>query len=240
MRPAAKSPRGPEPQPNDHSHGSCPIDLDFVRFRPHPGPGAEAESAVATPRTLYEPSTEHDSCGFGFVADITGRASHAIVRDALTVLVNLEHRGASGSEKNTGDGAGLLVKLPYRFLGAVAAEGGLDLPAGGLRRGDGVPAARRREPRGVSRADRPGRSRRRARAPRLARRAHDPRRPRRLRPLEPAGHRAGVHRPARRPRPHPGRRRPRFERRLYVIRRLVEKAVAGARSPGGASSTSRR
>ncbi|HEY3336690.1 MAG TPA: glutamate synthase central domain-containing protein, partial [Candidatus Limnocylindrales bacterium] len=86
---------------------------------------------MATSGTLYEPSTEHDSCGFGFVADISGRASHAIVRDALTVLANLEHRGASGSEKNTGDGAGILVKLPYRFVGAVAAEQGLDLPADG-------------------------------------------------------------------------------------------------------------
>ncbi len=77
---------------------------------------------MATSRTLYEPSTEHDSCGFGFVVDIAGRASHRIVRDALTVLVNLEHRGASGSERNTGDGAGILVALPYGFLGAAAAR----------------------------------------------------------------------------------------------------------------------
>jgi glutamate synthase (ferredoxin) len=86
---------------------------------------------VATSRTLYEPSTEHDSCGFGFVADIAGRASHQIVRDALTVLVNLEHRGASGSERNTGDGAGILVALPYGFLGAAAAEAGLIVPERG-------------------------------------------------------------------------------------------------------------
>ena len=82
-------------------------------------------------QTLYEPSTEHDSCGFGFVADIAGRPSHAIVRDALTVLANLEHRGASGSEKNTGDGAGILVTLPYRFLGGVAATHGVTLPRDG-------------------------------------------------------------------------------------------------------------
>ena len=56
-------------------------------------------------RTLYEPSTEHDACGFGFVCDLAGRATHGIVADALTVLSNLEHRGASGSERNTGDGA---------------------------------------------------------------------------------------------------------------------------------------
>jgi len=81
--------------------------------------------------TLYEPSTEHDSCGFGFVVDVAGRASHGIVADALTVLVNLEHRGASGSEANTGDGAGLLVAMPHRFLGAVAAEAGVSVPATG-------------------------------------------------------------------------------------------------------------
>ncbi len=82
-------------------------------------------------RTLYEPSTEHDACGFGFVADIAGRPSHAIVRDALTVLANLEHRGASGSEANTGDGAGILTSVPHAFLGAAAAEAGHRLPERG-------------------------------------------------------------------------------------------------------------
>ena len=82
-------------------------------------------------RTLYEPSTEHDACGFGFVCDIAGRPSHGIVRDALTVLVNLEHRGASGSERNSGDGAGILTGIPHAFLRLVAREAGLDLPAGG-------------------------------------------------------------------------------------------------------------
>ena len=86
---------------------------------------------MAESRTLYEPSTEHDSCGFGFVVDIAGRSSHTIVRDALTVLVNLEHRGAAGSEANTGDGAGILVGIPHRFLGAVAAEARITLPAAG-------------------------------------------------------------------------------------------------------------
>ena len=75
-------------------------------------------------RTLYEPSTEHDACGFGFVCDVAGRASHATVRDALTVLVNLEHRGASGAERDTGDGAGILLAMPRPFLRAVAIEAG--------------------------------------------------------------------------------------------------------------------
>ena len=76
---------------------------------------------------LYDPAFEHDACGFGFVVDIAGRPSHAIVRDALTVLVNLEHRGATGSEKNTGDGAGLTIQIPHRFLSEVAAKSGVRL-----------------------------------------------------------------------------------------------------------------
>ncbi len=80
-------------------------------------------------RTLYEPSTEHDACGFGFVCDIAGTPSHGIVADALTVLANLEHRGATGAERNTGDGAGILVAVPHAFFRAVAADGGLALPA---------------------------------------------------------------------------------------------------------------
>ncbi len=87
---------------------------------------------MANSRTLYEPSFEHDSCGFGFVCDVAGRPSHRIVRDALTVLVNLEHRGASGSEKNTGDGAGILLQVPHAFLAGAAAVEGLDLPAAGF------------------------------------------------------------------------------------------------------------
>ena len=80
------------------------------------------------PRTLYEPSTEHDACGFGFVCDVAGRPSHGIVRDALTVLVSLEHRGASGAERATGDGAGIILAMPHGFLRAVTAEAGVDLP----------------------------------------------------------------------------------------------------------------
>jgi glutamate synthase (NADPH) large chain len=90
--------------------------------------GAELKKAGgSTARGLYEPSFEHDACGFGFVVDIAGRPSHSIVRDALTVLVNLEHRGASGSEKNTGDGAGLTIQIPHRFLADVAARSGIRL-----------------------------------------------------------------------------------------------------------------
>ncbi len=78
--------------------------------------------------SLYEPFFEHDACGFGFVCDIRGRPSNAIVRDALTVLVNLEHRGATGAEPDTGDGAGLLVQVPHDFLAREAGRLGFMLP----------------------------------------------------------------------------------------------------------------
>jgi len=83
-------------------------------------------SALPVPSGLYDPSNEHDSCGVAMVADVRGRRSHAIVRDALAALANLEHRGAAGAEPTSGDGAGILVQLPDEFLRAVA---GVDLPA---------------------------------------------------------------------------------------------------------------
>ena len=67
-------------------------------------------------RGLYRPSDEHDACGVGFVANIKGARSHQIVRSALDLLINLEHRGACGSDPDTGDGAGILIQVPDRFL----------------------------------------------------------------------------------------------------------------------------
>ncbi|HEV8676537.1 MAG TPA: glutamate synthase large subunit [Methylomirabilota bacterium] len=77
---------------------------------------------------LYDPRHEHDACGVGFVVDIKGRKSHAIVRQALTVLKNLLHRGACGCEPNTGDGAGVLVQMPDRFLRRECTQLGIPLP----------------------------------------------------------------------------------------------------------------
>ena len=65
---------------------------------------------------LYDPRHEHDACGVAFVADVKGRRSHQIVRNALEVLRNLEHRGASGCDANSGDGAGILIQTPHEFL----------------------------------------------------------------------------------------------------------------------------
>src|SRR6059036_1812574 len=65
---------------------------------------------------LYDPRHEHDACGVGFVVNIKGKKSHTIVRQALQVLINLLHRGACGCEPNTGDGAGILLQTPDKFF----------------------------------------------------------------------------------------------------------------------------
>lgn len=78
---------------------------------------------------LYDPAQEHDACGVGFVVDMKGRKSHAIVEDALTILKNLLHRGACGCEENTGDGVGILIQKPDRFFQRVCGELGIVLPA---------------------------------------------------------------------------------------------------------------
>ncbi len=80
-------------------------------------------------RGLYEPACEHDACGVGFVVDMHGRKSHALVEQALTILENIEHRGATGAEPNTGDGAGVLIQMPDRFLRAQCQTLGFELPA---------------------------------------------------------------------------------------------------------------
>ena len=69
-----------------------------------------------TKQGLYDPQHEHDACGVGFLVDIEGRKSAKLVRDAVTVLRNLGHRGACGCEENTGDGAGILLQTPDAFL----------------------------------------------------------------------------------------------------------------------------
>jgi len=80
---------------------------------------------------LFDPALEKDSCGVGFIADIKGRKSHKIVKDALTILLNLEHRGAVGADPRAGDGAGILVQIPHKFLAKKAAELGITLPPPG-------------------------------------------------------------------------------------------------------------
>jgi glutamate synthase (NADPH) large chain len=90
------------------------------------------ESTGLPPRQgLYDPQHEHDSCGVGFVVDIEGRKSHDLVQKAIQILLNLEHRGACGCEKNTGDGAGIVMQTPHRFLKRAGEQVGIRLPEPG-------------------------------------------------------------------------------------------------------------
>ncbi len=93
--------------------------------------GRGRERAEACSHGLYRPEFEHDACGIGALAHLKGRRSHQMIDDALSVLVNLEHRGGVGLEKNTGDGAGILFQVPHRFFRKEAQKCGYILPAEG-------------------------------------------------------------------------------------------------------------
>lgn len=80
---------------------------------------------------LYEPVTEHDSCGVGFVVDIEGNSSHQIVKDGIQVLENMEHRGATGFDAETGDGAGIMIQIPDQFLRDRCEKIDIELPEPG-------------------------------------------------------------------------------------------------------------
>jgi glutamate synthase (NADPH/NADH) large chain len=80
---------------------------------------------------LYDPQFEHDACGIGFVANIRGNKSHQNISDALTILENMEHRGACGCETNTGDGAGIFIQIPHEFFFDECVKLGVHLPSFG-------------------------------------------------------------------------------------------------------------
>ena len=80
---------------------------------------------------LYDSRFERDACGMGFVVDVQGRPSHLIIQQALTVLARLTHRGAKGSEANSGDGAGIMLQLPHQFLQQQVNKLGFSLPGPG-------------------------------------------------------------------------------------------------------------
>jgi glutamate synthase (ferredoxin) len=94
----------------------------------HPPAALGTFSSEPLRQGLYDPRAEHDACGVGFVVHIKGHRSHDIVRQAMQVLINLEHRGACGCEANTGDGAGILVQMPDRLLRKVVS---FELPPAG-------------------------------------------------------------------------------------------------------------
>jgi glutamate synthase (NADPH/NADH) large chain len=107
----------------------------FERSLAEDAAAARAERAAfsdtAEVRGMYDPALDKDSCGVGFIADIKGRKSHRIVEDALTILVNLEHRGAVGADPRAGDGAGILTQIPHAFFARKARELGFELPEPG-------------------------------------------------------------------------------------------------------------
>ena len=90
--------------------------------------GLQMESAATG---LFDRKREFDACGVGFIADLKGRVTHKIVEDALAILENLEHRGAVGAEPTAGDGAGILIQIPHDFLKAECAELKIKLPKPG-------------------------------------------------------------------------------------------------------------
>ena len=97
----------------------------MIQNRPTSGMGLPPKQG------MYDPALEHDACGIGFVVNVQGKRSHEIVRQGLTILANLAHRGGAGSEDNTGDGAGILLQLPHRFFARVCPEAGIELPEPG-------------------------------------------------------------------------------------------------------------
>ena len=84
---------------------------------------ARNQTGLPPKQGLYDPQFEHDACGVGFVANMKGKRSNEIVHQALEVLLHLNHRGACGAEPNTGDGAGILMQMPHRFLKKACARG---------------------------------------------------------------------------------------------------------------------
>jgi glutamate synthase (ferredoxin) len=87
--------------------------------------------AIRSRQGLYDPWYEHDACGVGFIVDLKGRKSHDLVKKAIQILLSLEHRGACGCEKNTGDGAGILLQTPHRFLVQACEHKNIPLPGYG-------------------------------------------------------------------------------------------------------------
>jgi glutamate synthase (NADPH) large chain len=99
------------------------LDVPFVATMTDPGmPEAEG---------LYDPRHEKDSCGVGFVADIKNRKSHTMIEHGLSILANLDHRGAVGADPKAGDGCGMLIQIPHRFFAEECVKLGFTLPGPG-------------------------------------------------------------------------------------------------------------
>ncbi|MCA9094239.1 MAG: glutamate synthase subunit alpha, partial [Planctomycetaceae bacterium] len=90
--------------------------------------GSHYRTSPPEAQGLYHPNQEHDSCGVGFIVNIKGEKSHQLVLDSLQILFRLTHRGACGCEENTGDGSGIVVQVPHKFLLKKCKELGIKLP----------------------------------------------------------------------------------------------------------------
>ncbi len=99
--------------------------------RPPSTPVSSAERRRAAREGLYLPDRESDACGVGFVAQLDGARSHGLIVMALSVLENLEHRGAQSSDPTTGDGAGVLLQIPHALLADDCARSAIALGAPG-------------------------------------------------------------------------------------------------------------
>ena len=99
-----------------------------IQYRPEGLPEAHG---------LYDPRNEHDACGIGLIANIQNVKSHRMVADGLSILKNLEHRGAVGADPKAGDGAGLMLQIPHGFFAEEARRLGFELPAAGQGRTSG-------------------------------------------------------------------------------------------------------
>jgi glutamate synthase (NADPH) large chain len=113
--------------------------MEHERLDRSQGPSSEAavralarvdatDPALPQAQGLYDPRHEHDSCGVGFIADMTNRKSHEIITKGLQILLNLDHRGAVGADPKLGDGCGILVQIPHRFFSEEMAKAGVTLP----------------------------------------------------------------------------------------------------------------
>ena len=109
------------------SMNTSPTSSSRVGNRPYPHP----DLPRPVKQGLYDPRFEHDACGVGLVADIKGRRSHDIIDKGIEALVNLGHRGAAGADRETGDGAGVMIQMPHEFFAKEAARLGVDLPDAG-------------------------------------------------------------------------------------------------------------
>src|SRR2546427_942326 len=94
-------------------------------------PSYSASGGLPPAQGLYDPMHEHDACGIGFVADMSGHKSHDIVLKGIQILENLVHRGACGCDPQTGDGAGILIQIPHAFFDRECKSLGISLPAPG-------------------------------------------------------------------------------------------------------------